>query len=140
MALDCCKLIVNIERGEFDSDIRQRSGIGFELVQQRFGIRQSAGVRLGFDDPSQFRFAGALMRQRQQLDRHLACAFVINLRAQGLEGTGIGLARKDLIAIDQVQQSHRLLAQSMNDMPVVDDMTGLAVVFWPAAPERHEVR
>jgi len=53
-----------------------------------------------------------------------------------VEGAGIGLARKNLIPVNQVCERHRLFAQGMNDMAVIDDVTGLTVVAWPAAPDR----
>ena len=74
----------------------------------------------------------AIVRQRQQFDRDLARPLVAHLGAQRLEGFAIGRTREQLVAVDQIGQRHRLLAQRMDDMPVVDDVAALAVAR-PAA-------
>ena len=73
---------------------------------------------------------GPIGRQHQQLDRDLARPLVANFGAQHLEGFAIGLTREQLIAVDQIRQRHRLLAQRVDHVPVVDDMTALAVRDW----------
>jgi transposase len=69
-----------------------------------------------------------ILRQCQQLDRHFARPLVARLGAQRLEGFAIGRTREQLVAVDQIGQRHRLLAQRMDDVPVVDDVAALAVV------------
>src|ERR1700740_3385222 len=51
----------------------------------------------------------------------------MNFGAQRLESFAIGLTWKQLIAVDQIGQRHRLLAQRVDHVPVVDDVTALAV-------------
>ena len=63
----------------------------------------------------------------KQFDRDLARALVAHFGAQRFEGFAIGLTREQLIAVDQIGQRHRLLAQRVDDVPVVDDVTALAV-------------
>jgi len=46
---------------------------------------------------------------------------------QEFEGAAVGVAREELGAIDEVQQRHRLAAQAVDDVAVVDDMPVLAV-------------
>ena len=77
------------------------------------------------------------MRQRQQLDRDLARPPVAQFGAQHLEGFAIGLTREQLIAVDQIGQRHRLLAQCVDHVPVVDDVTALAVRDRLPPSERH---
>ncbi len=59
--------------------------------------------------------------------RH-AC-FSLSAGQQRLEGAGIGSAREQLIAIDQIEQRHRLLAQRMDDVMIVDDVAMLAAAL-----------
>ena len=46
--------------------------------------------------------------------------------AQRLEGAGIGRPREQLVAVDQIEQRHRLFAQRVDDVTIVDDMAALA--------------
>jgi hypothetical protein len=80
------------------------------------------------------------MRQGQELDRNLAGALVALPLAQRLERPAIGRARKQLIAIDKAGQRHRLLVQSVDHMPVVDDMAALVIGDRLAASERGDMR
>jgi hypothetical protein len=57
---------------------------------------------------------------------------------QPVEGAPIRLAWEQLLAVDEVQQRHRLLAQGVDDVPIIDDMAVLAVRARPAAAQRHE--
>ena len=69
-----------------------------------------------------------------------AC-FSLSLGQQRLEGAGIGAAREQLIAIDQIEQRHRLLAQRMDDVMIVDDVAVLAAALRrPATPQGQELR
>src|SRR5271156_2835068 len=47
----------------------------------------------------------------------------IAARQQLLPGQTIGRARKQRVTIDQVEQRHRLAAQAVDNMAVVDDVT-----------------
>ncbi len=70
--------------------------------------------------------------------RVLRCLLVLNasglllalLGQQRLERAGVSAAREQLIAIDQIEQRHRLLAQRMDDVMVIDDVAVLAVPLW----------
>ena len=62
---------------------------------------------------------------------------VAHFGAQRLEGLAIGLTRKQLIEVDQIGQRHRLLAQRVDHVPVVDDVTAFAVQDWLPPSERH---
>ena len=57
--------------------------------------------------------------------------------AQRLEGALVGRTREELVAVDQVEQRHRLAAQGVDDVAVVDDVTALAVRHRLAAPQRQ---
>jgi hypothetical protein len=48
-------------------------------------------------------------------------------------------AGKELVTIDKMQQRHRLAVQRMDDMPVVDDMTVLAIGARTPPPQRHKM-
>ena len=59
---------------------------------------------------------------------------------QRLESALIGSAREQLLAIDQVEQSHRLATEGVNDVPVIDDVAALAAGVRAAARQRHQRR
>ena len=52
----------------------------------------------------------------------------------------IGAAREELLAIDQIEQSHWLAAQGMDDVPVIDDMAMFAGGLRSPATQRHQRR
>src|SRR6202040_478129 len=89
----------------------------------------------------EFGFAGAVMSERKQADHCPAGLLFALLGQQRLEGAGISAAREQLIAIDQIEQRHRLLAQSMDDVTIVDDVAVLAAALRrPTAPQSQEGR
>ena len=45
---------------------------------------------------------------------------------KGIECLAIGLAWKELVAIDQAEQCHGFFAQGMDDVSIVDDLVVLA--------------
>ena len=121
-------------------DIGRGCARSLEAFGQDFEVRQATGGEVGFDGERQLRLAGALMSKREQADHGAAGAAFAVLRQQRLEGRGISPPRKQLVAIDQVQQRHRLAAQRMNHVPIVDDMAMLAVRSGAAAPQGDEMR
>lgn len=50
----------------------------------------------------------------------------------------IGVARKELIAVDEAEQRHRLAAQRVDDMAIIDDMAMFAVAAGAPAHQRDE--
>ncbi len=52
----------------------------------------------------------------------------------------VGGAREHLIAIDEIGERHRLSPQRADYVPVVDDVSALAVRDRAAAPERRHRR
>src|SRR6202045_3324396 len=89
----------------------------------------------------EFGFAGAVMSERKQVDHCPAGLLFALLGQQRLEGAGISAAWEQLIAIDQMEQRHRLLAQGMNDVMIVDDVAVLAAALRrPTAPQSQQVR
>jgi hypothetical protein len=65
---------------------------------------QSSSFKLGVDDPRQLGLTGPIVRQRQRLDLNLQAPFVTDFGAQCLESSGIGPAREQLVAVDQIEQ------------------------------------
>src|SRR5271167_3040553 len=57
-----------------------------------------------------------------------------------IEGLPIGVAREELVTIDESQQRHGLAPQRVDDMTIIDDMAVLAFGVGAAARERHEMR
>ena len=50
----------------------------------------------------------------------------------------IGAAREELLTIDQIEQRHRLAAQGMDDVPIIDHMTAFAAGM--RSPQRDQRR
>ena len=64
------------------------------------------------------------MRQLQQPD-HDATGDARGMSStQRVPGLAVGVARKQLVSIDQVEQRTRLATQGVDDMVVVDDVHG----------------
>src|ERR1700675_3167958 len=49
----------------------------------------------------------------------------------------IGWAREQLIAVDQIVERHRLLAQRVDHVPIIDDVPTVALRYRPSTTERH---
>lgn len=80
------------------------------------------------------------MRERQKADHDAASGPLAQSGEQGVERQGVGTAGEELVAIDQVEQRHRLAAQGMDDMAIVDDMAMFAIGLWPPAPQGGDER
>ena len=88
----------------------------------------------------QFGLAGALERERGKADHGAAGWSLAETGEQGIERQGEGSAGEELITIDQIEQRHRLAAQGMDDVTIVDDMAMSAVRLGPTAPQDDDGR
>ena len=116
-----------MQRHQFDGDVGNRGGIGREASFEQTEIGQSAGIQFGLDGLGEFGLASPIMGQRQQPDHGAAGRLLAAALQQRLEGALISTAREELLAVDQVEQGHRLAAQGVDDVPVIDDVAMLAV-------------
>src|SRR5450631_3515729 len=80
------------------------------------------------------------MCERQKPDHGAAGCSLAKFGKQGFERKGVGAAGKELGAIDQIEQCHRLAAQGVDDVAIVDDMAMLAVWLRSSAPQGDDVR
>ena len=80
------------------------------------------------------------MSQRQQPDHRAARLLFTTTGQQRFEGAPVGAAREELLTIDQIEQGHRLAAQGMDDVPVIDDMRVFAAGMRSPAAQRHQRR
>ncbi len=81
------------------------------------------------------------MGEPQQANHGAAGELVALAGEQRLEGARVGTAWEQLIAINQVEKRHRLLAQRMDDVAVVDDVSVFAAPLRrPTAPQGEELR
>jgi hypothetical protein len=97
---------------------------------------QSSGIELGIDRFGQFGLAGTLMRKSEQPDHRATRVPLVAGSQQRLECARVGLPREQMITIDKIEQCHRLPAQRMDHMPVIDDITAFVGCLWsPAAPQ-----
>ena len=68
------------------------------------------------------------MGKREQSNHRAAGRFFSCAGKQRFEGALVGDTREQLIAVDQIEQRHRLAAQRVDDVPIVDDLRPLVVV------------
>jgi hypothetical protein len=81
------------------------------------------------------------MRERQETYHGAASLLLALSRQQRLEGARVSAMREQLIAIDQIEERHRLAAQRMDDVMVVDHMAMLAAPLRRSAtPQGQQLR
>src|SRR6476620_6773028 len=81
------------------------------------------------------------MRECQQADHRAAGMAIVAAGEQHLEGAGVGSPRKQLLAIDEIEQRHGLPAQCMDHMVIVDDVSAFVGSRWaPATSQRQDRR
>jgi len=81
------------------------------------------------------------MREREQPDHRATGMAVIAGGEQCLEGAGVGLAREQMVPINEVEQRHGLSAQGMDHVSIVDDVAMLVgSLRRPTAPQGEERR
>ena len=120
--------------------MRHAARIGSEVSAQERQVGEPVGVQLGGETLGEFGLATALMREREQVDHEAACLLLGQLLEEGVEGSAIGFAREEPVAVDEVEERHRLAAQGMDHVPVIDDLIVLAVRMRAPARQRHEMR
>src|SRR5277367_713466 len=97
-------------------------------------------VEIGLQRQREFGLAGAFMREREKADHGATGRPLARAREQGLERQSERPAREELVAVDQIEQRHRLAAQRMDDVPIVDDMAVFAAQLGAAAPQSENRR
>ena len=78
--------------------------------------------------------------QCQQPDHAPAGVALIEGIKQRVEGAAVGVAREQLIAVDDVQQGHRLAAQGMDEMVIVDHVATAPVAMSATAAQGQQRR
>ena len=107
-------------------NVGQPRGIWCEPAPQGGDLWQLFVLQTGGELIGQFALATSLMGHGQKFDHDAAGLPFRQLFKQGIEGLPVGLAWEELVAIDKVEQRHRLAAQRMDDMPIIDDLVVLA--------------
>src|SRR5215813_7268184 len=113
--LDSAEHVIKMQRHRFESDVGNGGRMRREASAERIEVRQSSGIELGIDSPSELGFAGTIMSERQQSDDRAARLLLAVTGQQCFEGAPIGAAREELLTIDQIEQGHWLAAQGMDD-------------------------
>ena len=117
------------------SGIARAPGTNCTRNSVQFGSRPcSRSVARWFGE---FRLACLLMSEGQNADHGPAGGAGREAGRERLEGSGVGLPGEELVAVDEPQQRHRLALQRVDDMPVVDDMTMLAMGMSSTSSQRH---
>src|ERR1700686_2306154 len=135
--MDGREFVVGVQWHELHLDYRYGCRVWTEPLMQYRQIWQPARIQFRVDQPCQLRLAAAIVGERQQLDCQFARALVAYALVQRLEGSCIGRAREQLIAVDQIVERHRLLAQRVDNVPIINDVTALALRYRPSTPQRH---
>ena len=137
---DGAEFVIEMKRHQFDGDVGNGDGIGREAPAEQVEIGQSVGIEFDLDGLGEFGLASAIMSQRQQPDHGAARPLLAVALQKRFEGAPISTAREELFAIDQIEQGHRLAAQGVDDVPVIDNVTVLAVGVRSATAQRHQRR
>lgn len=119
---------------------RQPGRVRSEEGSQGGNVGQVAGVERSGKLLGQFTLAAAIMGQCQQLDGDLAGLLVGKMLDESLKSPAVFLTREELVAIDEPAKRHRLLAQGMDDVVVIDDLVMPAVGMATPAGQGHQMR
>src|SRR5512132_1534426 len=134
------KILVGVERNEVDDDVRHARRIGREVGADGGHVGQPPGLQIGGEKIGEFGLTAAVVGQGEP-DEHDAAGLLVGQPLQeGVEGSSIGLAGEELIPIDEVEERHRLAAERVDHMPIVDDLIVLAACMCSPAGQRHQVR
>lgn len=79
------------------------------------------------------------MGQSENIDSEFAGRLLRQRRHGGLVKLAIGIARKELIAVDQTGQRHRFAQQGVNHMAVIHDVAAPAVTISPTARQGQQM-
>lgn len=112
--------------------MRDGSRIGCEAGAQGGEIGQALGGEFDGQTFGELGLAAAVMGQREQVDGDAAGLPFRKRGAQGLEGVPVGCAREEPVAVDEVEQRHRLAPEGVDDVVVVDDLIVPSVRMSPA--------
>ncbi len=118
--------LVGDQRGEMDMTSGSAAGSGAKRSRKRRQVGQLACREIGGQQRGEVGLAAALMGQGQQVDHQAAGRFFREPFEQPVEGLPVGVAREELVAVDEVQQRHRLAPQGVDHMAIIDDMRVLA--------------
>src|SRR5437763_8740182 len=105
-----------MQRRHLDDDVGNSGRYGSKASAERVEIGQSSAIELGINGLSELGFAGPIMSERQQSDYRAAGLLFAVTGQQRLKGAPVGAAGEELL--DQIEQSHGLATQGMDDVPV----------------------
>src|SRR5690606_4670942 len=114
-------------------------GVRAEESSQGGNIGQVAGIEDLGELLGQFALAASIMGQRQQINHDLARLPVRQPLNELVEGPAVFLPREELVAIDEIKKRHRLFAQGMDDVPIIDDLIVSPVGMASAPGQRHQL-
>src|SRR5215472_14860802 len=120
-------------RGNGNRDLGQGDGLRREAVLQSEQIGQNPGIEKRPQFAGQFGLTGPVVSQSKQTDHGAAGVASGSGGKQGLPGIAERFAREQLVAISEVEQRHRLAAQGVNDVVIIDHVA-VAVAGEPSAP------
>ena len=98
--------LVGDQRREMHDNLGKCGGIGGEAGAQRGDVRKLARREIRRELCREFGLAATLMCKRKKIDHQAACRFLREFLEQPVEGQAIGVAREQLVAVDEIKQRH----------------------------------
>ena len=123
---------------EMDDDLGKCGGIGAKRARSAAMSGSWAAARSAVEQCREFGLAAALMGQRQKIDHQTARRLFRDLFEQPVKGQAIGVAGKQLVAIDEIEQRHGFAPQGVDHVAIVDDMGALAGGAGASPRQRHQ--
>jgi len=121
-------------------DSQQRfEGLGVTVIRAAGRFVDANTVEAGGQRIGQLALAAALVGNGEELDHSAAGLALRQSFDKQIESSPVGLTRKQPIAVDEVDERHRLAPQGMDHVPVIDDLVVLAGGRGPATRQGHEV-
>ena len=130
------EVLVGGERDEVDDHVRQARRIGREVGADGAHVGQPPGLQIGGEKIGEFVRPRSWARASKSTMMRQAAGQPLQ---ECVEGSSIGLAGEELIPIDEVEERHRLAAERVDHMSIVDDLVVLAVGMDSPAGQRHQV-
>jgi hypothetical protein len=118
--------------------LRQLRWIRRKAFKNVSHFRELASLKEFGKETGEIRLTAAIVGQSEKLGHHSAGLFFWPPLQQSLKGVAVGVAWKEAITIDEVQERHRLAAERADDVMIVDDLIVLAVGMSAAAWQRHQ--
>ncbi len=117
------QVLAGVTAGKFIAPERRRQTV--DGIREKYGPFGTSRLPIVGQHRGRQRYATtlpAVMGEREEVDGDAAGLSLGKRGTQGLEGVPIGWAREEPVAVDEVEQRHRLAPEGVDDVVVVDDL------------------